>query len=130
MPALQFSLYHMRALCLEFSTKLTIISPKKMIPNIPGLAVEMPLNIQKVKFHELVSSISEPPDGMLIMGNDRIPIHKTYLSFYSDFFKTMFQSKFKEGRGDEIELEEVEYGEMLELLSVIYPSAAPITGWP
>lgn len=42
----------------------------------------------------------------------------------------MFQSKFKEGRGDEIELEEVEYGEMLELLSVIYPSAAPITGWP
>ncbi|KAI1703565.1 BTB/POZ domain-containing protein [Ditylenchus destructor] len=73
-----------------------------------------------------LSSISDPPDGVLIVGNDRIPIHKMYLSYYSDFFKTMFQSEFKEGREDEIVLEEVEYGEMIELLSVIYPSATPI----
>ncbi|KAI1710680.1 BTB/POZ domain-containing protein [Ditylenchus destructor] len=50
-----------------------------------------------------------------------------YLSFYSDFFKTMFRSEFKEGREDEIVLEDVGYEEMLELLSVIYPSNAPIT---
>ncbi|KAI1700016.1 BTB/POZ domain-containing protein [Ditylenchus destructor] len=39
----------------------------------------------------------------------------------------MFESEFKEGREDEIELEEVEYKEILQLLSVIYPSNAPIT---
>ncbi|KAI1705075.1 BTB/POZ domain-containing protein [Ditylenchus destructor] len=50
-----------------------------------------------------------------------------YLSCYSDFFKTLFRDKFKEGGEDEIVLEEVGYEEMLELLSVIYPSNAPIT---
>ncbi|KAI1690612.1 BTB/POZ domain-containing protein [Ditylenchus destructor] len=87
----------------------------------------MPQGVEKAKSNEFVSSISDPPDGVLIVGDNRIPIHKTYLSFYSDFFKTLFRGKFKEGREDEIVLEEVGYEEMLELLSVIYPSNAPIT---
>ncbi|KAI1691597.1 BTB/POZ domain-containing protein [Ditylenchus destructor] len=91
------------------------------------VTAEMPQEVEKRKSYEFISSISVPPDGVLIVGDNKIPIHKTYLSFYSDFFKTLFCGKFKEGREDKIVLEEVEYEEMLELLSVIYPSNAPIT---
>ncbi|KAI1690905.1 BTB/POZ domain-containing protein [Ditylenchus destructor] len=41
----------------------------------------------------------------------------------------MFRSEFKEGREDEIVIEDVEYEEMIELLAVIYPSNAPINAW-
>ncbi|KAI1690820.1 BTB/POZ domain-containing protein [Ditylenchus destructor] len=91
------------------------------------VTAEMPQGVEKAKPKTFVSSISDPPDGVLIVGDNRIPIHKTYLSFYSEFFKTMFCGKFKESAEDEIVLEEVGYEEMLELLSVIYPSNAPIT---
>ncbi|KAI1710409.1 BTB/POZ domain-containing protein [Ditylenchus destructor] len=84
------------------------------------VTAKMPQGVENAKSIKFVSSISDPPDGVLIVGDKRIPIHKTYLPFYSDFFKTMF-------REDEIVLEEVGYEEMLELLSVIYPSNAPIT---
>ncbi|KAI1706106.1 BTB/POZ domain-containing protein [Ditylenchus destructor] len=87
---------------------------------------EIPQGVRKLC--NFASSISDPPDGVLIVGTNRISIHKTYLSFYSDYFKTMFRSEFKEGREDEIVLEDVEYDEMIDLLAVIYPSGAPITG--
>ncbi|KAI1702024.1 BTB/POZ domain-containing protein [Ditylenchus destructor] len=76
---------------------------------------------------ELSLSTSYLPDCVLIVENLRIPIHKTYLSFYSECFKTMFEGKFIETSEKEIVLEEVAYEEMLELLLVIYPSAAQIT---
>ncbi|KAI1705955.1 BTB/POZ domain-containing protein [Ditylenchus destructor] len=91
------------------------------------VTAEMPQGVENAKSNEFVSSISDPPDGVLIVGGNRIPIHKTYLSFYSDFFKTLFCGKFKESGEYEIVLEDVGYEEMLELLSVIYPSNAPIT---
>ncbi|KAI1708027.1 BTB/POZ domain-containing protein [Ditylenchus destructor] len=90
------------------------------------VTAEMPPN---ATLPEFVRSISDPPDAFLILGSKRIPIHKMYLSCYSDFFKTMFQSEFKEGREEEIVLEDVGYNEMTQLLSVIYPSNAPITEW-
>ncbi|KAI1701137.1 BTB/POZ domain-containing protein [Ditylenchus destructor] len=77
---------------------------------------------QSVRIAKITSSISDPTDVDLIVGTNRIPIHKTYLEFYSEYFKTMFQSEV-------VEYEfviEVEYEEMIELLAVIYPSAAPI----
>ncbi|KAI1703557.1 BTB/POZ domain-containing protein [Ditylenchus destructor] len=76
---------------------------------------------------KLVSSTSYPSDGILVVENKRIPIHKTLLSIYSDYFKTMFVAKFKESGQNEIELKEVAYNEILELLAVIYPSSASIT---
>ncbi|KAI1695617.1 BTB/POZ domain-containing protein [Ditylenchus destructor] len=66
--------------------------------------------------------ISCPPDIVLLVGNTRIPAHKQYLSMFSDFFNNMFQSEFKESRESEITLEEIRHDEILELLSVIYPS--------
>ncbi|KAI1708033.1 BTB/POZ domain-containing protein [Ditylenchus destructor] len=39
----------------------------------------------------------------------------------------MFQSGFKEGRENEIVLEEINYLEMLELLTVVYPSEHSVT---
>ncbi|KAI1701522.1 BTB/POZ domain-containing protein [Ditylenchus destructor] len=84
------------------------------------VTAEMTESVENAKSKEFISSISTPSDGVLIVGGNMIPIHKTYLSFYSDYFKTLFGE-------DEIVLEEVGYEEMLELLSVIYPSNAPIT---
>ncbi|KAI1710686.1 BTB/POZ domain-containing protein [Ditylenchus destructor] len=91
------------------------------------VTVEMPQNVENAKSNEFVSSISDPPDGMLIVGDNKIPIHKAYLSYYSNVFKTLFCGNFKEGRENEFIIEGVGHEEMLELLSVIYPSNAPIT---
>ncbi|KAI1694903.1 BTB/POZ domain-containing protein [Ditylenchus destructor] len=88
---------------------------------------EMPQSAQMSKLHAYASSISDPPDGTLILGSNRIPIHKMYLSYYSEYFKTMFRSKFIEGHTDEVELDEVGYVDMLQLLSVIYPFNDQIT---
>ncbi|KAI1701523.1 BTB/POZ domain-containing protein [Ditylenchus destructor] len=91
------------------------------------VTAEMPRVVENANPNKFVSSISDPPDGVLIVGDKRIPIHKTYLSCYSDYFKNLFRGDFKEGCENEFILEEVGYKEMLELLSVIYPSNAPIT---
>ncbi|KAI1710711.1 BTB/POZ domain-containing protein [Ditylenchus destructor] len=88
---------------------------------------EVPQDVRIAKLSKFASSISTPPDGVLIVGTNRIPIHKMYLSSYSEYFKTMFRSEFIEGREDEIVIEEVEYEEMIELLAIIYPLGAPIT---
>ncbi|KAI1696527.1 BTB/POZ domain-containing protein [Ditylenchus destructor] len=71
---------------------------------------------------ELASSACCPSDGVLVVENKRISIHKMYLAVYSEYFKTMFYSEFEEGNTDEIVLEEVGYSEMLELLAIIYPT--------
>ncbi|KAI1704693.1 BTB/POZ domain-containing protein [Ditylenchus destructor] len=76
---------------------------------------------------QLASSTSYPSDGILVVEDKHIPIHKALLSIYSDYFKTMFEAKFKESGQHEIELKEVGYNEILELLLVIYPSSASIT---
>ncbi|KAI1695513.1 BTB/POZ domain-containing protein [Ditylenchus destructor] len=88
---------------------------------------EIPQGVQIAKLQEIPSSISDPLDGALIVKGNRIPIQKMYLSYYSEYFKTMFASEFKEGREDEIVIEEVGYVDMLQLLSVIYPFNAQIT---
>ncbi|KAI1702194.1 BTB/POZ domain-containing protein [Ditylenchus destructor] len=71
------------------------------------------------KLHTLSSC---PSDIVLVVGNAQIPAHKQLLSYFSEFFNNMFQSEFKESRESEITLEEVRYEEMVELLSIIYPS--------
>ncbi|KAI1704813.1 BTB/POZ domain-containing protein [Ditylenchus destructor] len=71
---------------------------------------------------ELASSVCCPSDGVLIVENRRIPIHKTHLAMYSEYFTAMFQGAFEERNKDEFVLEEVDYNEILELLMVIYPT--------
>ncbi|KAI1697085.1 BTB/POZ domain-containing protein [Ditylenchus destructor] len=61
-------------------------------------------------------------DIVLVVGNAKIPAHKQFLSYFSEFFDKMFESGLKESRENEITIEEVRYEEMVELLSVIYPS--------
>ncbi|KAI1713408.1 cytochrome p450 domain-containing protein [Ditylenchus destructor] len=105
---------------IKDNTVILRVHVKAEVP--PGVRIAKIASLKK-----FASSISDPPDGVLIVGTNRIPIHKTYLSYYSDYFKTMFRSEFKEGREDEIVIEDVEYEEMIELLAVIYPSIAPVT---
>ncbi|KAI1690505.1 BTB/POZ domain-containing protein [Ditylenchus destructor] len=135
---------HVRQFVTNFSSKRTydgwstfiyeLLDPEKgfikddVVILRAHVKAEMSESAQKAKLRELTSSISHPPDGALIVGGNRIPIHKMYLSYYSEYFKTMFRSEFKEGSEDEIVIEEVGYSEMLELLLVVYPSRAPITG--
>ncbi|KAI1698251.1 BTB/POZ domain-containing protein [Ditylenchus destructor] len=76
---------------------------------------------------ELASSACTPSDGVLIVENNRIPIHKAHLAMNSKYFTAMFQGEFAEKNKDEIVLEEIGYNEILELLVVIYPTASPIT---
>ncbi|KAI1692156.1 BTB/POZ domain-containing protein [Ditylenchus destructor] len=75
---------------------------------------EMPQSAKISNLRAFASSISHSSDGTLILGANKIPIHKTYLSYYSEYFKTMFESEFIEGRQHEIVLEEVGYVDMLQ----------------
>ncbi|KAI1694135.1 BTB/POZ domain-containing protein [Ditylenchus destructor] len=77
----------------------------------------------------LVSSTSAPSDAVLIVENQRIPIHKMYLSVHSEYFKAMFMfmGEFQKNQVG-IVLEEVDYADILELLAVIYPTDSSVTG--
>ncbi|KAI1690647.1 BTB/POZ domain-containing protein [Ditylenchus destructor] len=76
---------------------------------------------------ELASSACTATDGFLIVENNRIPIHKAYLAMCSEYFRAMFQGEFTERNQDEVVLEEFRYGEILELLAVIYHTDSTIT---
>ncbi|KAI1696065.1 BTB/POZ domain-containing protein [Ditylenchus destructor] len=76
---------------------------------------------------KLASSACCKSDGVLVVENKRILIHKTYLAVYSEYFRALFQSEFAERNQDEIELKEVGYSEILELLMIIYPTNSDIT---
>ncbi|KAI1693167.1 BTB/POZ domain-containing protein [Ditylenchus destructor] len=76
---------------------------------------------------ELASSACCDPNGVLIVENNRIPVHKEYLAIYSEYFAKLFNGEFAERNMDEIVLEEVGYNEILELLQVIYPTEQSVT---
>ncbi|KAI1690692.1 BTB/POZ domain-containing protein [Ditylenchus destructor] len=95
---------------------------------------QIPVNLKAkqagvAKILEALSSSTDcSPDIVLVVGDRQIEAHKQYLSVYSRYFNAMFQNDFKEGRENVVELEGIGYGEILELLTVVYPTEYPITG--
>ncbi|PIC47615.1 hypothetical protein B9Z55_006910 [Caenorhabditis nigoni] len=80
---------------------------------------EMP-QLKKMSFDEMFAA-SDKTDAILIVEGKKLNVNKSFLSFHSDYFSTLFSSNFKEGQMKEIEIKEVSYEDFGLLLSTIYP---------
>ncbi|ULU07959.1 hypothetical protein L3Y34_019189 [Caenorhabditis briggsae] len=65
---------------------------------------------------------SDKTDVILIVEGKKLNVNRTFLSFHSDYFTTLFSANFKEGQMKEIEIKEVSYEDFGLLLSSIYPN--------
>ncbi|PIC49033.1 hypothetical protein B9Z55_007780 [Caenorhabditis nigoni] len=75
---------------------------------------------EKISYDEMFA-VSDKTDGILIVEGKKLNVNKSFLSFHSDYFSTLFSSNFKEGQMEEIEIKEVSYEDFGLLLSTIYP---------
>ncbi|GMT02021.1 hypothetical protein PENTCL1PPCAC_24195, partial [Pristionchus entomophagus] len=67
-------------------------------------------------------------DVALVIDGKKIYVRKHILGFHSPVFNAMFYGNFDEKDKKEMELKDVNRDEFIEMLNVIYPSNAMITG--
>ncbi|PIC47453.1 hypothetical protein B9Z55_006807 [Caenorhabditis nigoni] len=75
---------------------------------------------KKICYDEMFVA-SDKTDVVLIVEGKKLNVNKSFLSFHSDYFSTLFSANFKEGQMKEIEIKEVSYEDFGLLLSTIYP---------
>ncbi|PIC49041.1 hypothetical protein B9Z55_007782 [Caenorhabditis nigoni] len=76
---------------------------------------------EKISYDEMFAA-SDKTDMVLVVGGKKLHVNKTFLSFHSDYFSTLFSSNFKEGQMKEIEIKEVSYEDFGLLLASFYPN--------
>ncbi|PIC46393.1 hypothetical protein B9Z55_006100 [Caenorhabditis nigoni] len=88
--------------------------------NLTAHYAELPTP-EKVSFAEMFAA-SDKTDVVLIVEGKKLNVNKSFLSFHSDYFLTLFSANFKEGQMKEIEIKEVSYKDLGLLLSSFYPN--------
>ncbi|CAO4367633.1 unnamed protein product [Caenorhabditis nigoni] len=67
----------------------------------------------------------ESSDVVLVVGDRKFYVSKTYLSFHSTYFKSLFTGNFAESQKSEIELKDIDPEDFQDFLEVLY-AASPI----
>ncbi|EFP06683.1 hypothetical protein CRE_12129 [Caenorhabditis remanei] len=65
---------------------------------------------------------SDKNDAILVVDGKKLHVSKAFLSYHSEYFRSLFSSNFKEGQMDEIPIGEVSYEDFALLLSTFYPN--------
>ncbi|ULU08465.1 hypothetical protein L3Y34_019573 [Caenorhabditis briggsae] len=76
---------------------------------------------EKMSYEKLFVA-SDKTDVVLVVDGKKLNVNKSFLSFHSDYFSTLFSSNFKEGQMKEIEIKEVSYEDFGLLCSSFYPN--------
>ncbi|CAL2034098.1 unnamed protein product [Caenorhabditis brenneri] len=77
--------------------------------------------IQEEALYDEMFLPSELNDTILVVDDKRLHVNRVFLSYHSDFFRTLFSSKFKEGQMNEIPIKDISYEDFGLLMSSIYP---------
>ncbi|CAL2047103.1 unnamed protein product [Caenorhabditis brenneri] len=72
--------------------------------------------------YEKTFAKTDETDAILVVQGKKLHVNKALLSIHSDFFKTLFNSEFKEKSMEEIEIKDVKFEDFAILLSVIGPN--------
>ncbi|CAL2034097.1 unnamed protein product [Caenorhabditis brenneri] len=59
-------------------------------------------------------------DTILVIDGRKLNVNSVFLSYYSEFFRALFSSKFKEGQMDEIPIKDVSYADFELLMNTTF----------
>ncbi|CAL2046207.1 unnamed protein product [Caenorhabditis brenneri] len=79
-----------------------------------------PVNTAKDRYDRMFAP-SEQNDGILLIEGKRLHVNKAFLSYHSEFFRRLFNSKSKDSKDEEYEIKEVTYYNFGLVMSCIYP---------
>ncbi|CAL2047081.1 unnamed protein product [Caenorhabditis brenneri] len=72
---------------------------------------------------------TDKTDAILVVEEKKLHVNKALLSYHSDYFKTLFNSEFKEKSMEEIKIKDVKYVEFARLLSQVHDTPVPIKSY-
>ncbi|CAL2047083.1 unnamed protein product [Caenorhabditis brenneri] len=75
-------------------------------------------NIEIFKYEKEFAK-SDRTDAILVVQGNKLHVNKALLSYHSDFFKTLFNSDFKEKSMKEIEIKDVNFEDFATVLSLV-----------
>ncbi|PIC14813.1 hypothetical protein B9Z55_026993 [Caenorhabditis nigoni] len=75
-----------------------------------------------LSIYESTFTKTDKTDAILVVQDKKLHVNKAILSYYSDYFNTLFNSDFKEKSMPEIEIKDVEFEEFATLLSMTQPN--------
>ncbi|CAL2047094.1 unnamed protein product [Caenorhabditis brenneri] len=73
----------------------------------------------KMSIYESTFVKSDKTDATLLVNGKKLHVNRTLLSCHSDYFKTLFNSEFKEKSMEEIEIKGVKFEDFATLLSLV-----------